>query len=113
PGRSLFELYSDPEVDTWPLAVAGAALATMHAQQPEGLSYWTRDAETAHLRAVAEEIGFVCPHLSRRARAVARRLEERLPETPGEPAAIHGDISARHILVDEHCAGIIDLDWAC
>jgi len=113
PGRSLFDIYMEPEVDPWPMAVAGAALATMHAQQPEGLSYWTRESEAAHLRAVAEEIAFVYPALGDRAEAVARRFEERLPAVAGDPVAIHGDISARHLLVDEHRTGIIDLDWAC
>jgi hypothetical protein len=113
PGRALFDIYMDPEADSWPMAVAGAALATMHAQQPEGLSYWTRESEVAHLRAVAEEIAFVYPPLADRAEAVARRFEQRLPATARDPVAIHGDISARHLLVDEHQTGIIDLDWAC
>ena len=113
PGRPLFDICMDPEPAVQPIQVAGRALATMHAQRPEGLSYWTRQSELAHLRAVAEEIGFVCPSLAQRAEAVALRFEEKLPEVAPDPVAIHGDISARHLLVDEHTTGIIDLDWAC
>jgi len=113
PGRSLYDLYMDPEAEAGPMKVAGAALATMHAQQPDGLSSWTRESAVAHLRAVAEEIGFVCPPLAGRAERVALRLEEKVPDVPGDPVAIHGDISARHLLVDDHKTGIIDLDWAC
>jgi tRNA A-37 threonylcarbamoyl transferase component Bud32 len=113
PGRSLYDIYIEAGASAEPMRVAGEALATMHAQQPEGLSYWTRESQSAHLRAVAEEIGFVCPPLADRAQAVALRFEEKLPETPPDPVAIHGDISARHLLVDDHKTGIIDLDWAC
>jgi len=112
-GRPLSKLFADPEVDRRSLTAAGAALATMHHQRPEGLSDWTRDSQVAHLESVAAEIGFVSPRLASRAQAVARRLQEHLPEAVAMPVAIHGDISASHLLVDGGSVGIIDLDWAC
>lgn len=113
-GESLFDLISAPEVDRKALNVAGAALAVFHSQRPEGLASWTRESAAAHLFAIAAEIGFVCPGIACRTDELALRLQERLPEVPpAEGGTIHGDISARHLLVGDRDAGIVDLDWAC
>jgi phosphotransferase family enzyme len=113
-GESLFDRISAPELDRGALAVSGAALAVLHSQRPEGLASWTRESAAAHLAAIAAEIGFVCPGLAGRAEELSRRLQEELPQVP--PAGggtIHGDISARHLLVGDQDVGIVDLDWAC
>src|SRR5207249_10173815 len=50
PGRTLTESTHAP------LERVGAALAALHAQQPDGLEVWTREAEVADLNAVAKGV---------------------------------------------------------
>jgi hypothetical protein len=113
PGISLLDVYSAPEVDRQRLIAAGSALAALHRQRPPGLPTWTDESEAAHISAVAAEIGFVCPELSRRATTLAQALQTRLCAHPGPRLAMHGDLSARHLLLDDGTVAIVDLDWAC
>jgi aminoglycoside phosphotransferase (APT) family kinase protein len=113
PGTALFDLWSAPRMNTEAVATAGAALAELHAQSPDGLDRWTREAVVADLAAAASEIGFVCPWLARRAGDLARRLSPHVAAAPVMRTTLHGDFSSRHVLVEGGEAGIVDLDWAC
>ncbi len=112
PGGLLFDLCLAPEINYQAVSAAGAALAALHAQQPVGLDHWTRQAEAEDLIALASEVGFIYPKLAERAEQLARRLATELGSAPAMLAPLHGDFSAKQVLVDEEQAAIIDLDWA-
>src|SRR6266567_1306410 len=113
PGRLLMELCTASEMDANAVTAAGAALATLHEQNPACLSSWTRDAEAADLLSLSAEVGFIWPQLAHRAGALARRVAGQLAAAPAQHCALHGDFSANQVLVDDETVAIIDLDWAC
>jgi aminoglycoside phosphotransferase (APT) family kinase protein len=108
----LFDLCAAPVMDLDAVASSATALAELHAQDPPGLKRWAREAERADLASAASEIGFLCPWFARQAADLAARLSARLADAPALEAPLHGDLSARHILVDGKTAALIDLDWA-
>lgn len=113
PGRGLFDAATSP-AEEWELAMrTGAALATLHDQDCEGLECWTREDETAALLSLAAEIGFLCPSLAGRADEFARRLGARLAVAPDLHFPVHGDFSAGQVLAAPPDVSVIDLDWAC
>lgn len=112
PGAMLFDLCAAPVMDLDAVASSATALAELHAQDPPGLKRWAREAERADLASAASEIGFLCPWFARQAADLAARLSARLADAPALEAPLHGDLSARHILVDGKTAALIDLDWA-
>ena len=113
PGRLLMDLCTAPELDCDAVAAVGGALATLHGQDSSGLSGWTRAAEAADLLSLSSEIGFICPRLARRADELARRLAAQLAGAPATHCAVHGDFSAKQVIVGLPEVAIIDLDWAC
>ena len=72
-----------------------------------------REAEGAGLVARARELGFICPQLARRADALAQRLGAQLAAAPAVRHPIHGDFSAKQVLVGDEGVAIIDFDLAC
>lgn len=118
PGTTLLEQFAAPGIDRRVVAETGAALATFHDQQPDGLPDWTREAEVAAVADVAAEIGFVWPPLARRAGQLAQRIQATLASAPPVQLPLHGDFSAAQVLVPPSPdvsagVGIIDLDWSC
>jgi Ser/Thr protein kinase RdoA (MazF antagonist) len=112
PGRMLLEILQEAEGGE-SVALTGAALAELHAQNPEGLAPWTREAEINDLRTICSEVAFLAPGLARRAAAVGARLADRLQAAAVRPGAMHGDFTGFQVLVHDGVAGIIDLDLAC
>ena len=118
PGATLLAAFAAPELERDVVAKTGAALATLHEQQPKGLPLWTREDEADAVADVAEEIGFVCPSLARRAELLAQRIGAELASAPPLSSPMHGDFSAAQVLVAPRPGGasrvaIIDLDGAC
>jgi len=113
PGTVLIDLWAGTPVNDEAVATAGAALAALHAQSPEGLESCTGEEMVEDLFSAASEIGFLCPWLARRAEELARRLTAQVTRAPPRHEPIHGNFSSRHVLVDGAEAGIVDLDWAC
>lgn len=118
PGATLLASFTAPQIDRAVVAETGAALATLHDQQPEGLPTWTREDEVGAIANVAEEIGFVSPPLAHRAEQLARHLGSEIASAPPLDVPMHGDFSAAQVLVAPqpragHRVGIIDLDGAC
>jgi streptomycin 6-kinase len=113
PGRLLLELCTAPEFDGQAMSATGAALAALHAQEPEDLVGWTREEEAADLAALGSEIGTLCPSLADRAHDLARRLAARLAGAPAMRRPLHGDFTANQVLVHGPEVAILDLDWAC
>jgi len=93
-------------------ALAGAALAALHAQPADGLPRLARAEEARQLCARAEELAHTFPPLAERAAVLARRLATRLRDAPTAEHAIHGDFYAKQVLLDGRGVGIIDLDQA-
>ena len=91
----------------------GAALAQLHAQEGEGLLLRTRETEARALLAAASGVSAVCPHLARRATALAHRLSAQLNERPFAPCTIHGDFYAPQVLLPQsknEPVALLDLD---
>jgi hypothetical protein len=112
PGATLFQLCAAPEMNLDAVSVSATALAELHAQDPPGLMRWAREAERADLVSAATEIGFLCPWFARQAVDLAARLSARIADAPALDAPLHGDLSARHVLVEGKTAAIVDLDWS-
>ena len=112
PDRPLSEAISDPELDFNSVATAGAALAALHAQDPDGLPCRMRSAEAAALRGEATWLGCVFPPLAGRAADLTRRLAARLTQESPLDRPIHGDFHARQVLLGDGTATILDLDQA-
>jgi Ser/Thr protein kinase RdoA (MazF antagonist) len=113
PGRRLADLCNAQALDRRAVAAAGAALARLHAQEPERLACWTREDEAAYVSALSEEVGFLCPGLAGRADALAQDLAAELAAAPEMHAPVHCDFSPKQVLVGEHGAAIVDFDAAC
>ena len=118
PGATLLASFAAPEIDRAVVAETGAALATLHDQQPDGLPAWTREDEVNAIANVAEEIGFVSPALAGRAELLAQRIGSEIANAPPLDLPMHGDFSAAQVLVAPHPGAahrvaIIDLDGAC
>lgn len=111
-GKVLNEAYSDEEFKSETIETVGAALAELHRQQPEKLVRITRAAERRALRAVADGIGAICPHLKNRVRSIAARLNAFLANEPERARAIHGDFYANQVIVRGDRAVVLDLDEA-
>ena len=108
PGRPLNELIAGKTDAKESVATAGAALAALHRQQPEGLDRLTPAAETEALHATAA--GIVSPALAERARRLAEALAARLADAPGAVVPTHGDFYAEQVLSDGDTAALIDFD---
>jgi aminoglycoside phosphotransferase (APT) family kinase protein len=113
PGRALPDICTAPELDGRPVTRTGSALAALHAQDAAGLIRRTRDDEVAALLALSAEIGVILPRLARRVDEVARRLGASLAGAPRLHLPLHGDFSAKQVLVTGRRAAILDLDRAC
>jgi tRNA A-37 threonylcarbamoyl transferase component Bud32 len=110
PGRRLSDVLhtsSDGNV-----AAVGAALAAFHSQPASALTCRTHEVETAALRAAANGVAFVCPHLAGRAASVAERLAVGLAQHGSCDTALHGDFYADQVLIDGDTVAIVDLDEA-
>ncbi len=113
PGRLLSDICTAPEFDGRSLTLAGSALAALHGQQVCGLACRTREDEAANLLAMAAEVATICPPLARRADGLARRVGALLAGAPAVHVPLHGDLSAKQVLVGELEAAIVDFDRAC
>lgn len=116
PGRPLAEL-ADAPGQLSHLAAAGAALATIHAQPPQGLPARTTADEGLALVEVARGLDRLTAPLGRRALGErARRLAgctaERLLVVPEAVRPLHGDFSADQVIVGAGGVRIIDWDAA-
>ena len=113
PGSGLFDFETTPEIEREMVSAAGAALAALHDESPNGLECWTREDEAAAVASLAAEVGGICPQLAGRAGVLARRLAARFAEAPDLHLPMHGDFTAGQVLVAPPQVALVDLDWAC
>lgn len=92
-------------------ALAGRALAQLHALPPLLLPLCTRDAELRRVLQSVETVGCLVPDARGRALRVAQQIARRLPREV-EPVIAHGDFSADQVLVHDDRAALVDLDEA-
>jgi len=109
-GRLLSEAISDPELELPAMLMVGAALAHLHAQEPEGLVCLTREHETATLSSLFANLRFVCPHVASRFGQLFRRLASDLQQSPPVNQPIHGDFCAKQVLLGDNTVAILDFD---
>lgn len=111
PGLSLREAIASLNGDKLDvLATVGAALAALHAQNPDRLMCLSRETEVLTLLSLAEGISFICPRLGKRASGSASRLASRLINEPAVNLPIHGDFYAEQVLLAGDRVIILDLD---
>lgn len=113
PGGELFDLEATPGVEREMVSAAGAALAALHDEAPDGLECWTREDESTAVASLAAEVGGICPELGARADELARRLGAQFGTAPDLHLPMHGDFTAGQVLVAPPQVAIVDLDWAC
>jgi aminoglycoside phosphotransferase (APT) family kinase protein len=111
-GRILSEAMLDPEPELERIAVVGAALAELHAQDAPGLAETTRREEIGTWLALADGIAALHPPGEGRARSLARRLASLFTDDPAALRPVHGDFYARQVLVEGGKASLLDLDRA-
>jgi hypothetical protein len=110
--RLLSDAIDDPSFEAGTMRAVGAAIAELHAQDPIGLKSRAPGTEARTLVYEAEHLGFLCPHLSRRARQLAEMLANRLMERPALSSPIHGDFYAKQVLIDSGNVWLLDFDRA-
>lgn len=94
------------------VAVAGAALAVLHDQNPWRLAPRDRRKDEASLRSTAQVIRYLCPERGDFAGGLAHHLAERLHESAPVPRALHGNFLARHVLLADDGVALLDFDRA-
>jgi hypothetical protein len=92
-------------------AMAGEALAQLHAIPPLLLPLCTRDAELRRVLQSVETVGWLVPDARGAALRIAQQIARRLPRDV-LPVIAHGDFSADQVLVHEDRAALVDLDEA-
>jgi aminoglycoside phosphotransferase len=112
PGLSLATALAAPGLQLGAVENVGAALAELHAQDPEELPHLTRQEEANALLAVVSEVGFTCPHLAGVVHELAGELTTRLLREPPVGAPIHGDFYDEQVLISGDHVAILDLDRA-
>ena len=111
-GRSLEETLRDPDGDPGCAALAGAALAALHAQSRRGLRPYSGGDVARRHREDADAIAHIEPALAGSAEEVAAHATEQIAGAPPFECPLHGDFSADQVLLRENEAAIIDLDEA-
>jgi Ser/Thr protein kinase RdoA (MazF antagonist) len=110
PGRPLRALRGGSEFEPG-VAVAGAALARLHAAEPvSGLPGHGWAQEAAGLAASASAVGVLRPALAAEAAALAERIVQALGRLPPSSRTLHGDFYDDQVLVAGDAAVLIDLD---
>jgi aminoglycoside phosphotransferase (APT) family kinase protein len=92
-------------------ALAGEALAQLHAIPPLLLPLCTRDAELRRVLQSVETVGWLLPDARGSALRLAQQIARRLPRDV-HPVIAHGDFSADQVLVHHDRVAVVDLDEA-
>ena len=113
PGTRLSECLSEPELGLDRLLRVGAALAELHAQNPdEQLPLRRPNVEIDTLFSLVETVGQLLPGLASRAWLLARRISSLIEGRPFSPVCVHGDFYAKQVLLHGERVGLLDLDGA-
>jgi len=113
PGSTLRQLDACGKLSSGDLTATAAALAEFHAASGDGLARPDPRAQAEYLFALADQLGFLLPHLAKRARSVAQGLAGWLGAEAPVMQAIHGDFYDKQAIVNDGRVSLIDLDAAC
>jgi len=112
PGDSLRGLDSDGKLSMPDVAETARVLAEFHASGPADLLAADPSRRAERLSALAEQAGFLLPHLRQRALSVAQGLIKWLDGQPLVNHPVHGDFYDKQVIVDSGNVRLIDLDGA-
>src|SRR4029077_14832567 len=112
PGRTLEGALNAEPPGTDVVAVAGAALAVLHDQNPWRLAPRDRRKDEAALRNTAQVIRYLCPDRGEFAAGLAHHLAQRLHEAAPARRALHANFQARHVLLADAGVAFLDFDRA-
>jgi aminoglycoside phosphotransferase (APT) family kinase protein len=95
-------------------SAVGQAFARVHAQKPRKVqTFWTAESYAALLVDAAVRAAEIAPDLGERARRLAASIGEKLLQRHWRARrAIHGDLSADHVVLQDGKVGILDFDRA-
>ena len=111
-GRPLSNALREPQFTLNTISQVGAALAELHAQKVDRLSFLTREKEAKILLSLADWMCFICPPLAKRVRALAQHLASHITQEPFLDFSIHGDFYAEQVLLVGDTVALLDLDRA-
>jgi Putative homoserine kinase type II (protein kinase fold) len=91
------------------LEMVGEALAEFH-QQKADVPFLKREEEKETLSSLTEHLAFLYPAMAERLYSVSNEMSRTLHSLPDCSETIHGDFSAKQVLLNGETVGIIDLD---
>ncbi|WP_277050579.1 hypothetical protein [Ruania albidiflava] len=95
------------------VAAVGRALAALHHHPSRTLPQRRADADAEQVRAAADQLAVLLPHLAVRAHHLAEQVAALLTVAGGQPSCVHGDFSLDQAVIGpEGEAALIDLDAA-
>jgi len=111
-GITLRQLNFDGKLSLSNLATAAESLAEFHASGQDGLAPVEANEQAARLRELAQQTGFLLPHLEPRALRMVHRLVEWLAGQTPVRQPVHGDFYDKQAIVCDGHVRLIDLDAA-
>lgn len=108
-GNVLADIARQPAFDAADTVSVGAALATVHAQEPSR-RLRVRRARHETLERLAIQLGHLRPDLATHAHELANQLATHLAAAPTRRVPIHGDFYASQVLLHGETVSIIDFD---
>jgi hypothetical protein len=109
-GDSLRELGNRVDLLPGCLAATAGSLAAAHASDPSGLCFPDFNQQEKSIYDLAYQVGFLLPHLHKRAVHMACRLVDWLCRQPSGTAVVHGDFYDKQVIVNGDEAKLIDFD---
>ena len=110
PGDSLQDLGTRVHLLPGCLAATATALAAVHASDPSGVYSPDLDQRENSLYDLARQLGFLLPHLRKRALRMACKLVDWLRRQSPGTALVHGDFYDKQVIVNGDEAKLIDFD---
>jgi len=112
PGTTLRQLHTGGKLTTADLMAVAESLVEFHASGRGGLSLLNPREEGGRLRALAQQVGILLPHLQQRTDRMARQLAQWRAEQAPVKQPVHGDFYDKQAIVCDGKVRLIDLDAA-
>ncbi len=112
PGITLRQLSNDGKLDLSDFTAVADSLVEFHGSGRGGLSPLKPGEQNQRLSALAEQAGFLLPHLYQRAKRVAQQLAQWLDSQVPVRQPVHGDFYDKQVIVSAGNVRLIDLDAA-
>lgn len=109
-GRVLQEMLAERDADFGCVFETGVHLSRFHAQRPDDFALLPTSFVVRRLSGIASTIGALRPELRKPARHVLHQLERELSAETDSVGTIHGDFSAKQVLVSGKTIVFLDTD---